>query len=203
MSGPARVTSIAVLQTLATALARFRGEAANAMDDLEIELRRALEWIHSDRKDYWLHEARRASDAVTQARIQLQQAKVSRRMAGHEPSCIDEQRALERAKRRLQTAEQRIEAVRHWTHTIDRAVDDFIRSRTQFLTWLDADTPAAVAALHRMSQSLESYISLETPTDPGSPLRGLAQAAADSEPSTQAAQSADSESSEPPKEAGP
>ena len=38
MSRSARVTSIGVLQLLASALQRFRGEAAGALDDLEIEM---------------------------------------------------------------------------------------------------------------------------------------------------------------------
>ena len=58
MSRFARVTSIDVLPTAGRArLQKFRGEAAGALDDLEIEVRRALEWIHHDRKEYWAHGA--------------------------------------------------------------------------------------------------------------------------------------------------
>jgi hypothetical protein len=161
----ARVTSIGVLQTTAAALQRFRGEAAGVLDDLEVEVRRALEWIHHDRKDYWAQELRRSQEAVSEARDQLQQARISRRIVGHEPACVDQQRAFDRAKRRLETAEQKVQAVKQWTLAIDRAVDEFQRSRVQFATWLDTDLLRAVAALDRMSQSLESYVSLETPAD--------------------------------------
>ena len=179
MSRSARVTSIGVLQTMASALQRFRGESASAVDDLDIEIHRALEWIHHDRKDYWALELRRSAENVTQARLQLQQARTSRRMAGHEPSCIDEQRALDRAKRRFETAEEKVKAVKHWEYAVDRAVDEFQRSRTHFVTWLDADMVQAVAALNRMSQSLESYISLETPADAGAPILGPTAASAE------------------------
>ena len=165
MSRPARITSIGALQTLAGAVQRFRGEAAGALDDLDIEIRRVLEWIHHDRKDYWARELRQSWEAVAQARVQLQCAQISRRVAGHEPSCIDEKRVLEKAQRRQKTAERKVEAVQHWAGAIDRAVDEFRRNRTRFATWLDTDVPQAVAALNRMSQSLESYISLEAPTD--------------------------------------
>jgi hypothetical protein len=161
----ARVTSIGVLQTTAAALQRFRGEAAGVMDDLETEVRRALEWIHHDRKDYWAQELRRSAEAVSAARNQLQQARTSRRIVGHEPACIDEQRALDRAKRRLEMAEQKVLAVKHFALAIDRAVDEFQRSRAQFATWLDTDLLQAVAVLDRMSQSLESYVSLAAPAD--------------------------------------
>ena len=165
----ARVTSIGVLQTTAAALQRFRGEAASVLEDLEIEVRRASEWIHHDRKDYWTHELRRSQDAVSEARNQLQQARISRRTEGHEPACIDEQRALDRAKRRLEIAEQKVRAVKQWTMAIDRAMDEFQANRTRFATWLDTDLLKAVAALDRMSQSLESYVSLATPEDRDEP----------------------------------
>ena len=167
MGRAARVTSIGVLQTTAAAVQRFRSEAAAVLDDLQIQVQHALEWIHHDRKDYWAQELRRSWEGVSAARLQLQQAQVSRRIAGREPACIDEKRALERAKRRLETAEEKVRAVAHWTHVIERAVDEFQQNRTQFATWLDTDLIQAVAALNRMSASLESYTSLAAPAAAG------------------------------------
>ena len=112
-------------------------------------------------------ELRRSWEGVSAARIQLQQAQVSRRIAGREPACIDEKRALERAKRRQETAKQKVQAVKHWTQVLDRAADEFQQSRTQFATWLDTDLVEAVAALNRMSVSLESYTSLAGPAVSG------------------------------------
>ena len=178
MSRSARVASIDVLQTLAGALQRFRGDAASSLDDLEMELRHALEWIHHDRKEYWTREVQRGYENVTQARLQLEQARVMRRVAGREPSCIDEKRALERAKRRLETARQKVEAVEHWIYAVDRAVDEFRRSRAQFVTWLDTDLARAVAALNRMSESLDTYVSREAPAGPAPAAVGAADSAA-------------------------
>ena len=76
MSRSARVTSIDVLPLLAAALQKFRSEGAGAVDDLESEVRRALEWIHHDRKEYWAQELRRAEEALNQASLQLQQAMI-------------------------------------------------------------------------------------------------------------------------------
>jgi len=182
MGRTARITSIGVLQTTATALQRFRGEASGALDDLDIELRRILDWIHHDRKEFWDHELRRSFEMVSQARIQLQQDRISRQIAGHEPACVDEKRALERAKRRLEVAEQKVQAVRMFAHAIDRAIEEYQRSRAQFVTWLDTDMLRAVAALDRMTASLESYVSLETPVDPHAATPPAGHAASDDAP---------------------
>ena len=140
MSRSARVTSIDVLPLLAAALQKFRGEAAGALDDLEIELRRGSEWIHHDRKEYWAQELRRASRSLNQARLQLQQARCLAAIADHEPACIDEKRALERAKRRLETAQREGRggpALDASPSTGPSTTSS--RSRTQFATWLDTD----------------------------------------------------------------
>ncbi len=167
MGRAARVTSIGVLDTTVVAMQRFRAEAAGVLEELQVQMQRALEWIRHDRKDYWADELRRSWEGVSAARIQLQQAQVSRRIAGREPACIDEKRALERAKRRQETAKQKVQAVKHWTQVLERAADEFQQSRTQFATWLDTDLVEAVAALKRMSVSLESYTSLAGPAVSG------------------------------------
>jgi hypothetical protein len=167
MSGPARVTSIDVLQTLATALQRFRSEAAAAMEDAELETHRAMQWMQYDCKEYWAREVRRSEEAVTQARLQLKQARSARKVAGHDPICIDEERALKRAQHRQETARRKVEAVRQWTRSVETAIHHVQRSRIRLLGWLDTDLTKAVAALNRMSGSLESYISIEAPAGSG------------------------------------
>ncbi|MCE5268623.1 MAG: hypothetical protein LLG00_12125 [Planctomycetaceae bacterium] len=163
MSGPARVTSIEVLPLLAAGVAKFRSDAQSALEDLGIEVRRAQEWIHHDRKEFWKRELQKAYEQLTQARLKLQQARTVRRIGNQEPACLDEQRAVDRAKHRVDVAQEKVEAVRHWTGKIDRAVDDFLRARSQFSAWLEVELPRGVAALNEMSESLVSYISMKAP----------------------------------------
>jgi hypothetical protein len=165
MSPAARVTSIDVIPLLATSLQKFRCEAAQAVDDIVNEVRRALEWVHHDRKDYWNHEYRRSQDMYNQAKVNLQQAMTMRKVGDRPPSCIDEKRALDRAKRRMELAAQKVQAVRHWEGALDRAADDLRRARTQFDTWLDTDMARAVANLNEMAESLVAYISMKTPDE--------------------------------------
>jgi hypothetical protein len=164
MGGRAQVKSIDALQTMTGALDRFHGEAAAAMDDLDMEVRRALEWLR-DRKEYWTLEMRRAWERVAEARVQLQQAMTVRQIAEHQPTCIDERRALEKAKRRVQVAQDKIVAVQHWTHVVDRIVNDYRASRSRLTGWLDADYPQALAALRKMREILETYVAVQVPAD--------------------------------------
>jgi hypothetical protein len=173
MGETAQVRSIDVLPLIASGLIKFRSQCAGALDDIEIELRRVREWIGHDRKEYWAHELNRAYERLNQARVGLHQAKMAKKVGQHDPACVDEKRAVERAQQRVRLAQEKINAVRHWTRAIDRAVDDFVRQRTQFAGWLETDVPAAVTALNKMSESLVTYISMAAPaveTSQNSPL---------------------------------
>jgi uncharacterized phage infection (PIP) family protein YhgE len=165
----AKVTSIDALPLLAAAMQKFRGQAAAALDDLEIELRRVVDWIHTERKQYWAKELSRAYERLTQARLQLQQARVARRVADHDPSCIDEKRAVDKAKRRVELAQQKVDLVRRWTGQIDKAIDDFRRARTQFAAWLEMDLQKSVSVLNQMSESLVTYVTMQAGPQPEMP----------------------------------
>jgi hypothetical protein len=84
-------------------------------------------------------------------------------VADRDPSCVDEKRALERARRRVETAQRKIAAVHHWAMAIERAADDFRRARTQFATWLDIDLAQAIVTLNQMSEALVTYITMKSP----------------------------------------
>jgi hypothetical protein len=163
MARPATVKSIDALQTMSASLTCFREDAAAAIDELEMEIRRALQWIGQDCREYWKAEVRRSRDKHTEARLQLEHAQMFRKVSEERASCIEEKKALEQAKRRLQEAESKVQAIAHWVVVVEKAVNEYRGSRSQFATWLEVDFPKAVASLSRMIASLETYVRIETP----------------------------------------
>ena len=169
MARQAKVTAIDALQAMSAALERFRGEAVAALDELDMEIRRALEWIHHDRHDFWTQEVRRGWERAAEARLQLQQAQTFKSVGDIRASCVDEKKALERAKRRLETAQEKTAAVKHWRNVIDRAVNEYRAARAQLGNWLDAEAPKALAELRRMSLALEAYVNVAAPDNGPAP----------------------------------
>ena len=161
--GQARLTRIDAVLEMAAAVDAFRDEAAAALETLDMEIRRALEWIHNDRHDHWDHQVRRGWENITAARVQLQQAMTARRIGEHDPACIDEKKALTRAKQRLEIAQKKVEAVRQSARAIDRAVDEYRGARTPLASWLESEAPKARAALRRMMDNLEDYLARQVP----------------------------------------
>ena len=108
-------------------------------------------------------ELRLAWDRVAQAKVQLQEARTYRRIGNRDPSCIDEKKALEAANRRLRLVQEKVETVRRWERLIDRSVDECRGAFTQFSSAIQMELPKAIAALDRMSESLETYVATAIP----------------------------------------
>lgn len=162
--GRARLTRIDAVQEMAAAVDAFRNEASAALEGLDMEIQRAVEWIHNDRHDHWNHQVRRGWERITEARVQLQQAMTARRIGNRDPACIDEKKALAQAKQRLEIAQEKVESVRHCTRAIDRGVDEYRGARTPLSGWLESEIPKALAALRRMMDNLEAYLALNAPS---------------------------------------
>ena len=82
-----------------------------------------------------------------------------RKVSEERASCIEEKKALERAKRRLQEAETKVEAIAHWVVAVEKAVNEYRGSRSQFGNWLEVDFPkaVAVAGMHRVRDKLRPH----------------------------------------------
>jgi hypothetical protein len=160
MANPAQVKSIDSLQSMTAALECFHADVAAALDELDMESRRAMQWIGDDCRQYWRQEVRRSTERVVEAKLALEHAQMFRGGDGRQASCIEEKKILEREKRRLQLAESKVEAIKHWVSTIDRAMNEYRAVRCQFANWLECDFPKAVAVMGRMVAALETYVRL-------------------------------------------
>lgn len=166
MHSSADVRSIAAIEDLRSALARFAAAASDALAELEIEVRRGLDWVEHEALADWKRERERRTRKVERAAAEL----ASARIAAYDeraPAVTDHRLALAKAKKGLEEAEAKIEAVRRWTRKTREEVDDFRGPVQQFADALAVDAPAALAELERMLAALQTYV--ETPLSDGLP----------------------------------
>jgi hypothetical protein len=162
MSPGAKVRSIDAVEAMASSVTVFGDETSAALADLELEIRRAVEWIRHDRKLYWEKEVREGWDRVASARTELERCQVLHKVADHRPSCIEEKKALQRAKQRLDVAQQKVKLVRQWAHAVEKEVNECRAAVGQLAQWLQGELPKAVTTLHRMTAALEHYVRMES-----------------------------------------
>ena len=153
----ANITSTDVLRALKLAIQQFEFETSSALATLELEGRRPVEWIEHDRSRYWPREVRKASDDLSEARIALNRCELAI-TPEDKRSCIDERKALEKAKRRLRLAESKVLAVQRWRLKIKKDAETLQVHISKLKRFLELDLPGAIAALERMSASLEHYV---------------------------------------------
>lgn len=152
----ANVKSTEAIRQFRADLQDYNDSLRQSLDVLHSELTRVVDYFESDRSVYWPAEVRRASDKLAEARINLERCRVTTR-AEEGPSCYEEKKALQRAKQRLQTANDKVKATKKWVVIIRKEVDEF-RTRMAQLSYLtDSELPHAVALLARLASRLDKY----------------------------------------------
>ena len=152
----ANITSIEAIRLFATAMMAFEDGAEDATVQLELEARRPVAWI-DELSAYWPKEVRKASDSLSEARISLEKCELTIN-AEDRRSCIDERKALEKAKRRLRLAEEKVQAVRRWKVQIRKEVEEFQVQIAKLRQFLESDLVRSITSLKRMSEALEQYV---------------------------------------------
>jgi hypothetical protein len=176
MGESAQVNSIAAIEEFRCALVKFAQQAAQALCEMETEIRRSFDWITHDQLKYWQAEIQRSGRALVEAKTELLNAQTSRRMDDYVPTCIQERKKVERICQRQELAQSKVEAVRRWGQVIAREIDEFKVRSSQLSTMLDSDIPRALAALDRILQSLDAYVQLAAPSVAPAPVASTATA---------------------------
>jgi hypothetical protein len=164
MSDGAHVGSFEAVRDFRAALHTFLEEVRDAMCSYDLEVRRSLEWLLEAQPRRWQQQVRACEDEVVKAKIDLERCRSSSLPGGGTPSCMEERKALERARQRKQYAEQKVESVRRWGSLIQREAAEYAGRAHQLASVFDADLPQAIALLDRVLDALESYAALSAPS---------------------------------------
>lgn len=164
MSTQADVKSIDTLAFMKVAFAAFAHESGQALSEVEIQGQRAVDWITVDQAGFWKAECRRMTELVNKAIKDLEYCRAFKKVGNNQPSCIEEKKALEKAKQRLARAEQKAEAVRRWTPVVQQQFREACVRLVRFREVIDVDCPKAMAQLERMVKALDAYRQVVSPT---------------------------------------
>jgi len=167
MSQQADVKSIETLAFVRSAFVAFAHESGQALSEVQIQGQKAVEWICVERAAHWKSEIRRMNDLVNKAIKDLEHCRTFKKVGNNTPACIEEKKALEKARRKLAWAEQKAEAVRRWTPVVQQQFRETCVRLVRFRDVIDVDCPRAMAQLEKMLRSLEAYTQVSSPTTDG------------------------------------
>src|SRR5437868_3828747 len=166
MADQADVRSIDAVRDWHAALTTYGETLAEAMAGVELEIRRAGDWLH-EQLGRWQRAVRECEQEVVQAKAELAARKFPD-WSGREPDATVQERALRQARARLEHAEDQVEKVRSWIGRLPKMIDEVYRGPAhRLVNFLEADLPKGLAVLERRIVALETYAGLRTDYAPG------------------------------------
>ena len=170
MNPTAQVHAIERLADFKDALARFGVDAQGALDTAALEIRRTLDELH-DRLKFWQAEVYRRQEDVNRARADLSHARALRQGEGGRSGTVEQEIALQKARQRLQEAEEKVERTRRWLRVLPDAVAELETPSRQLAGMLEADLRPGVAHLTDKLAALAAYVALTPPNPVGAGMK--------------------------------
>ena len=167
MPGPqsANVHSVDAIRDVRSALVTFQERATTAMGELRQKIDRTQAWLELDRPNYWRDQERRAYDLVASTRVGLETCRL-RTVAGRRSDCIEEKKAFEKAKMRMEYVREKQQAVRKWMVQSGREANEYRARTSTFQRMLEHDVPQMIAQLGRMIDAIERYSEMSPSMQP-------------------------------------
>lgn len=162
MDSQVRVASLDAFQDFRAAYAKFGERSQHAMTQVDVEIRRMLDWLGSEQVDFWKAEIRRREDKENEARAALHRKRITAAF-GNTASDSEEVHQVRKAQARLRDAEDKLKLVKQWYLVIEQEVTEYRGPSQQLKNLLDASVPRALASLDRMFEVIESYLAVAHP----------------------------------------
>jgi hypothetical protein len=175
MSSQADVRSIDSLKEFRVALALFSEDAMAALGAVDTEVRRTVQWLKHDRREYWQNQIKRRREQVSSARAEVFRRKLAK-TDDYSPAMSEQKELLRNAEAGLQDAETRLGLVKKWEPALQQAALEYRAATRRIKTIASGDIPRAKALLDRLIDALEAYLRVAVPTGSpaGPPLASIA-----------------------------
>ncbi|MBX3357603.1 MAG: hypothetical protein KF745_04165 [Phycisphaeraceae bacterium] len=155
MAGGARVMSVEALDRFRSAVSKFGEAASAALAECDSEAERAMQWLTHEQLAHWQREVRKRQERVAQAKSAVYRKELT--ALPERARAFEERDALDAAKRGLEEAERKVEAVKKWARVLDR---EFALYRGASQTMQDVvarEMPGAMSRLGKMIEHLQAY----------------------------------------------
>jgi multidrug efflux pump subunit AcrA (membrane-fusion protein) len=164
MSG-ANLRRVEALEQLKSALASFVEDAKMALGSVEMETRRLVDQLQREVPFHWNQQILIGRDEFAQAKAALARKRLQK-SDGYIPDTSAEEEMLDRAKRRVATAEAKLEAVKKWQRRIEEAWNEYQGPSGQLAEHISGNPPRPIADLNKLIKSIEAYLNLQAPSAP-------------------------------------
>ncbi|MBL9125363.1 MAG: hypothetical protein JNG90_17125 [Planctomycetaceae bacterium] len=164
MNRTAQVNSIDAIDQFRAAFMLFGEEVGQALSAIHTDLQRFQNWLEHDQLKYWQREIRVREERLNEAKGDLHRCLAATIDPNRTPSCYQEKKLVALAKERLEVAERKLAAVRHWVVVVRQAIIDYHARAEPLATAVSADIPRGATELLRTVARLHAYLAAAPPT---------------------------------------
>ena len=158
MGDQVKVADIETIARFRAALVQAAETFGLALEEAEGDVERTIMWVSTERPDTWRKRIRKAQDEVVACKSALYRKQEIKATPEARPSVVDERKALERAQRRLEHAEEKLRATKRWANELPRQMAIFKGSLSMMHVLLDREVPRMNAMMRRMEEHLDDYL---------------------------------------------
>jgi hypothetical protein len=165
MPDQAHVTSSEAIEFFRASLITYIAKARPWLEDACDEVFRTRDWLQTDRRIHWENEIRRRTRALEEAQAAL----FSARMSNLRDARAAETMAVERAKRAVVEAEEKLKQIKRWSIEFDQRAQVLVKELEHVRSLIATDMPKGAAHLAQIVQRVEAYAGVAKPTATVSP----------------------------------
>ncbi len=154
----ARVLDITAIERFKAGLAEFGDTVKIGLYEADTEIERAMIWLERDRIPHWRRQIQLRNEEVATAKSALFRKQMQGNDKDGRPSVVDEKIALERAKSRLNNADQRHRSCRSWRNRLAQEYAIFKGHIQGLAAVAERQVPETIALMDRMLVNLEAYV---------------------------------------------
>ena len=152
----ARVTSLEAIEDFRAKLIIYRERAGRLLDEVNDDVTRTRLWLQAERPAHWQNQIRRLGRELEQCQQEL----FSARLSGLRDSSYAQQAAVQKARRAIHEAEEKLKTTRQWHRQYDQRVEPLGRQVEKLRHTLGHELGQAVAWLNEMTKTLGEYAEL-------------------------------------------
>ena len=153
MATNANVTSVEAIAAFRAALLVYVSKAKPVLEDACDEVTRMRIWLQSSQRVHWENEVRKRTRILENA----QQALFSSNVANLREPGMAEKMAVTKAKRALNEADEKLQAVKRWNREFDHLAAPMVKQFESLRTTLANDMPKAATQLGQIVKTLDAY----------------------------------------------
>lgn len=159
MPDQAHVTSSEAIELFRASLLVYIAKTRPWLEDSCDEVFRTRDWLQNDRRIHWENQVRRRTRALEEAQAALLSAKLS----NLRDTRAAEHMAVERAKRALVEAEEKLQRIKRWSMEFEQRSQVLVKELEHVRSMIANVLPKGAAHLEQIVRRLEAYAGVAGP----------------------------------------